>query len=46
MPRRTFWKDFDDQKFLCSLNYGVLKLSPLLDESISLEVHFSNLRFP
>jgi hypothetical protein len=44
--KEDFWKDFDYQKFICTLNYGFLLLSPLFNESNSLEVHISNLSFP
>jgi hypothetical protein len=46
IPRRTFWKDFDDQNFLCTLNYGFFLLSPLINESNSFKAHLSNLSFP
>jgi hypothetical protein len=46
IPRKNFWKSFGDQNFLCSLNYGLKKLSPLLNESNSLEAHLSNLSLP
>jgi hypothetical protein len=45
ISRKTFWKDFDDQIFLCTLNYGFLKLSPLFNENNILKAHLSNLNF-
>jgi hypothetical protein len=46
MPRRTFWKDFDDQNFIWTFNYGFFLLSLLFNESNILEAHLSNLSFP
>jgi hypothetical protein len=46
MLKRTFWKDFYDQNFICTFNYGFFLLSPLFDESNILEAHISSLSSP
>jgi hypothetical protein len=46
MLRNTFWKDFDDQNFICTFNYGFFLLSPLYNESNILQSHLSNLSSP
>ncbi len=33
ITRKIFWKDFDEQIFLCILNYEFLLLSPLFKEN-------------
>jgi hypothetical protein len=46
IPRRIVWKDFEDQIFLCTLNYGFFLLSLLFNECNILEAHRSNLNSP
>jgi len=43
---KTFWNDFEDQVFLCTLNYCFFPLSPFFSGSNNLEAHTSNLSFP
>jgi hypothetical protein len=42
----NFLEGFDDQNFLCTLNYGFFLLSFLFNEHNSLEAHLLNLSFP
>jgi hypothetical protein len=44
--KRIFWRYFDDQIFLCTLNYEFFLLNILFNKSYSLEVDLSNLSFP
>jgi hypothetical protein len=41
-----FLKGFNDQNFLCTLNYGFFPLSLFFNESNNLEAHISNLGYP
>jgi hypothetical protein len=43
IPKRTFWKDFDDQYFLFALNNSFFLLNILFNENNGLEAHLSNL---
>ncbi len=43
---KTFWEDFDDQIFLCTLDYGFFPLSPFFRGSNNLGAHISNLSSP
>jgi hypothetical protein len=40
---KTFLKDFDDQIFLCTSNYGFFQLSSFFSGSNNLGAHISNL---
>jgi hypothetical protein len=41
-----FWDDFENQFFLCILNYGFFPLSPFFSGNKNLETHISNLSSP
>jgi hypothetical protein len=42
ISRRIFWKDFDDQVFICTFNYGFILLNMLFNENDNLKTHPSN----
>jgi hypothetical protein len=44
--RKIFWKDFDNQNFLWTLNYDFFPFTPFFNESNNLESYISNSSSP